>query len=290
MVTPYIRSMRPETWMLAALPIILMSVAVSNMSIFGTALWTGVLIIIFAVVILGSCNMFNEVFDTEIDKINKPNRPIVSGHIKKNNALIASLILFFLANLATYIISFNLFILSIIFTFFGIAYSLPHLRFKDNSIASMLTLGVGYGFIIPIAPWVLFGVWNNIAVWVIIIMSFIWFFGATNSKDFKDAEGDKKLGVKTLVVLINEKNTIKFMIITMSIIPIILLLSYVYLHIFSVWYLIVLIPYLLTFYFLSWLYRNYSADNAFEWYKTTYFLYPSIFMFLAVAFLISGGI
>lgn len=290
MVMPYVKSMRPETWLLASLPIIIMSVVLSNLSFVSTFFWTGVLIFIYAIVILGACNMINEVFDIEMDKINKPHRPIVRGEITRKKAAAASFFLFLIGNIMALMMSFNMFLLALLFTFFGIAYSVPHLRFKDHYITSMITLAVGYGFIIPVTPWFLFGEWNSIIVWAIISMSFLWFFGSTNSKDFKDVDGDRKTGSNTLVVKINEKNTLKFMAISMAIIPIIMLVVFIYFNVLTIWHSLVSLPYILTLYAVSWLYKNYTKEKAFEWYKLTYFLYPSIFMFLAIGFLISGGV
>ena len=48
---------------------------------------------IVAMLISGSGNVLNDYFDYDIDKINKPNRPLVSGSIPKKNAIIYYLLL-----------------------------------------------------------------------------------------------------------------------------------------------------------------------------------------------------
>ncbi|MCD4807218.1 MAG: UbiA family prenyltransferase, partial [Methanococcoides sp.] len=60
-----------------------------SLSLFDTSL-------IFAVVFLvtGAGNGLNDYFDIEIDKVNKPSRPIPSGKISLKSALYFSLLLF----------------------------------------------------------------------------------------------------------------------------------------------------------------------------------------------------
>ena len=49
-----------------------------------------------ALITIGA-NVINDYFDIEIDKINKPSRPLASGNVSKNTALIYFIIVYFLA-------------------------------------------------------------------------------------------------------------------------------------------------------------------------------------------------
>jgi 4-hydroxybenzoate polyprenyltransferase len=286
-----VKSMRPETWFLGSMPIIFMGLIASDFKLnFQTIYGIISLVIIIVILLLGGTNMFNEVFDTEADRINKPQRSIVSGKISKNSALIISLTLMTLGVVWSYFLNFYVFLICLTAFAFGILYSLPHARLKDFSITSMITLGVGYGFIIPISSWFLFKEWNNLIAWLIILMSFSWFFGVTNSKDFKDIPGDKLKGTKTLVILIGEKRTINVMIVLMTFIPCSLLILYVIAGIFPLGTLLALIPNIINFYYLGWLKKHYSPENAFRYYKWVYIIYPLFFVFLAIGFWLGGYI
>jgi 4-hydroxybenzoate polyprenyltransferase len=284
-----IKSMRPETWFLGSMPIIFMGLIASDFKLdFQTIYGIFSLVIIIVILLLGGTNMFNEVFDTEADKINKPHRSIVSGRISKNSVLVISLSLMILGLVWSYFLNFYVFLICLTAFIFGISYSLPHVRLKDFSITSMITLGVGYGFIIPISSWFLFKGWNNFIAWLIILMSFSWFFGVTNSKDFKDVPGDRIKGTKTLVILVGEKRTIEIMMVLMTFIPCSLLILYVLAGLFPLGTLLALIPNIINFYYLVWLKKNYSPGNAFRYYKWVYIFYPLFFVFLAIGFWLGG--
>jgi geranylgeranylglycerol-phosphate geranylgeranyltransferase len=283
----FIKSMRPETWFLGSVPIIFTCLMATQFQ-FNVKIFFGIseLIIIIVILLLGGTNMFNEVFDVEADKINKPRRPIASGKLDRKSALVASLMLMISGVLWSYFVDLDVFLLAIIALVFGILYSSPKVRFKDVPLTTMLTLGVGYGIIIPLSGWFLFGSWQNVTGWLIISMSFPWFFGASNSKDFKDVPGDRINGTKTLPILIGEKKTIIFMLVLMSIIPSTLSVFYFLVGFFPIGTLLALLSFLLTGAVFLWLFRHYSPENALKCYKITYFLYPSIFLLLAIGFLV----
>ena len=64
--------------------------------ILGTFNNTGTLLLVMAVVMCfaGAANALNDVVDYEIDKINRPMRPLPSGFVKKRTALFISILLF----------------------------------------------------------------------------------------------------------------------------------------------------------------------------------------------------
>jgi 4-hydroxybenzoate polyprenyltransferase len=287
----YIKSMRPETWFIGGVPLIFMSILASKFNFsFSMIIGTFSLFFISIIFVLGATNMFNEVFDIEADKFNKPHRPIVSKKITRKSAFFLSSMLFILALIWSFLLSINIFYLTAIAVFFGIAYSLPHVRFKDYALSSMLTLGTGYGFLIPISPWILFSE-NEILIGLLItVISFSWFFGVTNSKDFKDVPGDKLKGTKTLPILIGEKRTINVMIVLMTFIPCSLLVLYALTGIFPLGTLLALIPNIINFYYLGWLKKHYSPENAFRYYKWVYIIYPLFFVFLTIGFWLGGYI
>jgi 4-hydroxybenzoate polyprenyltransferase len=285
----YYKSMRPETWFIGGVPLVFMSILASNFNLsISMLIGTLSLFIITIIFVLGGTNMFNEVFDVDADKFNKPYRSIVSKKISRESAFLLSSALFILTLIWSFLLSINIFYLTAIAVFFGIAYSLPHLRFKDHALTSMITLGSGYGFLIPISPWILFSENNILTGLLITIISFTFFFGTTNFKDFKDVIGDKVKGSKTLPLTVGVKKTIMFMMLLMSIIPSIILGFYIYKSIFPVWGSLAFISFISSFILLYKLMKNYSPEFAFKGYKLTYVIYPSIFIFLTIGFLIGG--
>lgn len=285
----YYKSMRPETWFIGGAPLIFMSILASKFNLsFSMLLGTISLFMISIIFVLGATNMFNEVFDVEADKFNKPNRPIVSKKITRESAFLLSSALFILALVWSFFLSINIFYLTTIAVFFGIAYSLPHVRLKDHALTSMITLGSGYGFLIPISPWVLFSEGEVLTGLLITIISFTWFFGTTNFKDFKDVTGDKVKGSKTLPLTVGIKKTITLMMLLMSIIPSIILGFYIYEGIFPIWCSLTFISFIATFFLLYKIIKNYSPEFAFRGYKLTYIIYPSIFIFLTIGFWLGG--
>jgi len=238
--------------------------------------------------VLGATNMFNEVFDIEADKLNKPWRPLVSGKTSRKLSLYLSLLLFGLALVWSYYLNVALFFLTIIGVSLGIAYSLPKIRFKDNFFSSMLTLGIGYGFLIPICPWFLFSENDVLTGLLITLISFTWFFGTTNFKDFTDVVGDKIQGTRTLPITSGIRKTIKLMILLMAVIPSMILALYIYWNLFPSLCSLAFISFIATFLLLRKINSNYSPELAYAGYKITYLLYPSIFFFLTVGFWLGG--
>jgi len=280
--------MRPETWPLGALPALFSGLMASgfDVSIAGLALLVQP-VLILCVLVLGATNMFNEVYDVEQDRVNKPHRPIVSGRLSPRSAKAASLVLFVVAVLWALSLGFMLFTVSVTLVCLGVAYSVPEMRLKDNAATAMLTLGMGYGVIMPLAPWLIISGAHAATGSLIALMSFLWFAGTTNFKDFKDLPGDVKSDVRTLVAMRGEMFTMKLMAAVMVVAPACLLVAYVAAGLLPASALLALAALLLTLWVIADLYRNYSPKRAFRGYKITYLLYPLFFLLLAVGFL--GG-
>jgi len=284
----YIRSMRPETWPLASLATLFSGMIAMNFVFSAENILLLIQpIIMLCIMVLGGINMFNEVYDTKHDKINKPGRPIVSGSLSVNSAKKASLGLFAAALLWALALDTSLFIFTTALVFLGIAYSLPGIRFKDNAITSMLTLGLGYGVLMPLAPWLILPGADLVTGALIVLMSFMWFAGTTNFKDFKDLPGDMAAETHTLVARHGEKFTLKLMALLMVFIPTSMLIAYVAAGLFPIWTVVTIASLMLTLWVITDLYKNYSPARAYRGYGITYLLYPLFFFLLTLGFI--GG-
>ena len=154
--------------------------------------------------------IINDIYDLEIDKINKPNRPIPSGSISLQQAKILFFLTFGIGVCIAIIHSllFNLGIINILvaifFGFIGWLYAAWGKKqgFIGNIIVSVsFSIGLIYGAIL-----------NSL-----IIPAYIYYFFLTSFflllsreivKGCEDIEGDKKEGVKTLAIKIGTKKSI----------------------------------------------------------------------------------
>jgi 4-hydroxybenzoate polyprenyltransferase len=172
------------------------------------------LIIIFSLVMIG-LNTFNSIFDVEIDKINKPDRPSISGKLTKIQINLIWVLSFSSALMLSILINSNLTIVTIIAIILAIIYSLPPIRLRNHFIGSSLVGGFIYGAF----PYLLVNlISNNLINLSYIGLFFGILFSITPLKDIEDIIGDKKHNIKSMPVLIGEIKTIQFSTIALLII------------------------------------------------------------------------
>jgi geranylgeranylglycerol-phosphate geranylgeranyltransferase len=160
--------------------------------------------------IAGSGMIINDIYDLQIDKINRPERPIPSGSVSLTQAKI----LFFLtlgigvmiSVLHSLIFSLGIFniILAIFFGFIGWLYSAWGKRqgFIGNIIVSIsFSIGLIYGAILnsSVIP---------IYIYYFFLTSFFLLLSREIVKGCEDIEGDKTKGVKTLAIKLGTKKAI----------------------------------------------------------------------------------
>ncbi|AEC51467.1 prenyltransferase UbiA-like protein [Pyrococcus sp. NA2] len=156
---------------------------------------------IFLVVYLGCSagNTINDYFDVEIDKINRPDRPIPRGAISRKTALYYAMFQYLLGLLLTYFLGFNsfLFAMGAYALTFIYAWKLKPLPFVGNVVVALLTaLTPIYGAI---------GVGRIGLAGYLAICAFLVNVSREIMKDIEDFEGDKSLGAKTLPIVIGKK-------------------------------------------------------------------------------------
>ncbi len=185
----YIRMMRPLNLFQGAIALL---VAGTLMNQFPD--WT---VLLLAVGIVwsytGAGNALNDFYDAEIDKINRPGRPIPQGLISKRNALLFSIVLFVIGTLwAIPLRSLELVIILVTALLFLITYSM---FFKmrpllGNAVVSFI-LGMTFLFAASVYGDIRKGV-----------PPFILAFGFNLIreivKDMQDVEGDSAQGARTL--------------------------------------------------------------------------------------------
>ncbi len=149
---------------------------------------------VVTVLIGGAGNVINDYFDVDIDRINKPKRPLARGALSRPQALRYWLIL----NLVALVLSVFLTPLNLLMALFTIPmlyiYSryFKRMLFIGNLVISML---VSLGFLYGAAS-----TGNVQNVFYPTIFSFLLNLGREMLKDLEDVEGDRALGATTIPI------------------------------------------------------------------------------------------
>lgn len=158
------------------------------------------------VLLNAASNIFNQLTDIDVDKVNKPYRPLPSGKCTPAQAWTAwacltalSFILGFSVNAAFLVILLAAFILTT-------AYSARPLRLHGRGFFGNLTIGVVRGLLLFVAGWVSASPHFDAKPWAAGTIMALFLCGASTTKDFSDMKGDKMYGVITLPVKYGAQN------------------------------------------------------------------------------------
>ncbi len=187
---------------------------------------------VVATVILGSLcasfmnaasNAINQIYDLEIDRLNTPNRPLVTGALSVREAWIFSWIFYALALIPTWLVvpfpygtlreklgapwpehvTFFIYLAGLLFTFI---YSAPGLgRTKVRGMLANFTIAIPRGVLLKVAGWAMVAHVAFSEPWYIGGVIGLFLLGAASTKDFADMEGDRAGGCRTLPILYGVK-------------------------------------------------------------------------------------
>lgn len=168
-------------------------------------------------------NGINQIYDLEIDRLNKPHRPLVTGALSMGEAWGFTVIFYLLALIPTWWVvpypytslseklaapwwrheTFFIYLAGLIFTF---VYSAPWLgRTKTRGLAANFTIAIPRGVLLKVAGWAMVAsVWHA-EPWYIGLIFGLYLIGAASTKDFADMEGDRAGDCKTLPLLYGVK-------------------------------------------------------------------------------------
>lgn len=172
-----------------------------------------------AALLNAASNGINQIYDLEIDRVNKPERALPSGRLTHGQAMRFTLVLYVISVAVTWWVvpdpeavgwlgrltaPFHLhqciwfYFIAAIFT---IAYSAPAWgRTKRMTFGANLTIAIPRGLMLKVAGWsVLASVWHW-EPWFIGLIFFLFLIGAASTKDFSDMEGDRLGGCATLPI------------------------------------------------------------------------------------------
>jgi 4-hydroxybenzoate polyprenyltransferase len=149
-------------------------------------------------------NALNQIYDFEIDRVNKPKRPLPSGRQTIAQAWRFTIITYVLALVLAWLVApqgrhecFWLVLTAVAFTYI---YSVPPLRTKRLGIWANVTIAIPRGVLLKVAGWSSVKTIMGIEPWYIGAIFGLFLLGATTTKDFADMDGDRRGGCRTLPI------------------------------------------------------------------------------------------
>jgi chlorophyll synthase len=161
-------------------------------------------ILITGPLVCASSQAVNDWFDRHVDAINEPNRPIPSGRIPGQWGLALAILWTALSLLAAVPLGTFGVVAVGIALLFSWGYSAPPLRFKQNGWIGNLAVGITYeGLAWVTGAGIMLG--SRVPPTPILLLALFYSLGAhgiMTLNDFKAIEGDQKMGVRSLPVLL----------------------------------------------------------------------------------------
>jgi len=160
-----------------------------------------VLGIVAALFVTAASNAWNQVYDIDLDRINKPHRPLPAGLATLRQALLLGHISALLGLGAAWFVGPAFFACVAAGVFATWIYSAPPLRTKRSPAGALLTIAIPRGLLVPVAGWAVVVEPRSVEPWALGIVSGLFVLGAAVTKDFADVEGDTQHGCRTLPAL-----------------------------------------------------------------------------------------
>ncbi len=150
-------------------------------------------------------NGINQIFDLEVDRINKPDRPLPSGRLTMKQAWVMTFVTYVIAFVMAWFIAppeggHETFILVLIGALCTYIYSGPPFRTKRFGILANITISIPRGMLLVVAGWSAAKSVLAVEPWWIAGIFGIYIIGAASTKDFSDIEGDKAGGCITIPI------------------------------------------------------------------------------------------
>lgn len=197
-IQPYVKISRPANLLLVCMVVLI----TASFFVPFPNLWRVLLSMMTVVFITSAGNTLNDMCDIEIDRINKPDRPLPSGKLSEDNARAFMIVMFVLGNLSSMVLGFwSVFISLIIATplLVWYAYRLRHIALVGNIVVAFLS---AMTFIYAAQ------VYGDISLgYIPAVFTFIISVAREVIKDLEDLEGDSAHNSKTLPVIIGETPT-----------------------------------------------------------------------------------
>jgi len=207
-----------------------------------------------------SVYIYNDLTDIEIDRLNKLDRPLVTGEVSKEHAKNLIIVLAFFGLTIAFIINLDVFLLQLTYFVLFFAYSFPLIRLKNKFLIKDLTIAVGTAI-----SYLVGGAAVGMLAAPIFLMALFGFctvMTMSTVKDCRDIEGDRLHKVKTLPVVWGPKIAVRFSIALVCLIGAATIIGYYQLG-FNIAF-----PILASFAFAAWIYILYPLFQ--RWHDSTY--------------------
>jgi 4-hydroxybenzoate polyprenyltransferase len=149
-------------------------------------------------------NALNQIYDLDIDRVNKPKRPLPSGRLTIRQVWWFTNVTYALALLLAWLVApggrhecFWLVAIAVVCTYL---YSVPPFRTKRLGIWANVTIAIPRGVLLKVAGWSSVKTIVGVEPWYIGCIFGLFLLGATTTKDFADMEGDRRGGCRTLPI------------------------------------------------------------------------------------------
>jgi 4-hydroxybenzoate polyprenyltransferase len=166
---------------------------------------------IMAALLNAGNNALNQIYDLDIDRVNKPKRPLPRGRLSIREAWVFTSVTYALALILAWLVEprlplslskgrhecFWLVMVAVVCTFL---YSVPPLRTKRLGIWANVTIAIPRGVLLKVAGWSAVKTIVGVEPWYIGAIFGLFLLGATTTKDFADMEGDRHGGCRTLPI------------------------------------------------------------------------------------------
>jgi chlorophyll synthase len=167
--------------------------------------------------VCGTSQAVNDWYDRHVDAINEPGRPIPSGRIPGRWGLYIAILWTALSLLLATVLGTWGFVAAIVGLVLAWAYSAPPIRLKQNGWWGNAACGLCYEGL----PWFTGAAVMSASApdWPIVLVALLYSIGAhgiMTLNDFKSVEGDKRMGIDSLPVLLGVDNAARFACVVMA--------------------------------------------------------------------------
>lgn len=157
---------------------------------------------VMAAVLNVASNGLNQIFDLDIDRVNKPKRPLPSGRLSIAEAWAVTMISFGVAFVLAWFVApagrHECFWMVVAAAGITTLYSVPPFRTKRLGIWANVTIAIPRGVLLKVAGWSSVKTAVGLEPWYLGTIFGLFLLGATTTKDFADMEGDRRGGCRTL--------------------------------------------------------------------------------------------
>jgi geranylgeranylglycerol-phosphate geranylgeranyltransferase len=158
-----------------------------------------------AALLNAASNALNQIYDLEIDRVNKPKRPLPSGRLSLGDAWVFTGAAYAAALVLAWLVApggrHECFWIVVIATVITVMYSAPPFRTKRLGIWANVTIAIPRGVLLKVAGWSAVKTIAGAEPWFIGGIFGLFLLGASTTKDFADIPGDVRGGCRTLPIV-----------------------------------------------------------------------------------------